>query len=64
LTGFADQQRLQAHRQLCGAVDPVTVKMPSGSKAWVSFSQYATCLLHPLVIYADVESVLDPYAEE
>jgi hypothetical protein len=48
---------LRTHRELCSMFSPAVINMPAPGST-LRFSQLAHCIRHPLVIYADFESIL------
>ena len=64
LHGFCKKELLDRHIPLCTTHDPLTIKMPEGDEAIMTFKAVDKMLKVPYVIYADFECILKPISEE
>jgi len=62
LTHFGTQNLLNMHEKICGSLDPVKCVMPKDARERTcDFKNYQFQQHIPYVIYADLESALEPF---
>ena len=65
---FSSEEVLARHKKLCTRDDFLSVlhvlPVPGSKHEQIKFNQYNYCKKAPFVIYADVESILEPLARQ
>lgn len=57
---FQTEEKLNSHKDVCYKAKNSKLTMPNYTNKWISFNNYQNILEVPYIIYADLESMLQP----